>query len=63
VTGSVTLALSGPGTLIGTNPFPFETLGGVGGAFVRSVPGTSGTVTVTARHATLGAATVRIAVG
>jgi beta-galactosidase len=62
VTGGVTLALSGPGTLIGTNPFPFDTLGGVGGAFVRSVPGTSGTVTVTARHATLGAATARIAV-
>ncbi len=62
VTGSVTLALSGPGTLVGTNPFPFGTLGGVGGAFIRSVPGTAGQVTVTATHNTLGTATVRISV-
>jgi beta-galactosidase len=62
VTGDVTLTLSGPGTLVGTNPFPFGTLGGVGGAFVRSLPGAAGQVTVTATHATLGSATTRITV-
>jgi hypothetical protein len=56
VTGDVTLALTGPATLIAENPFSFAAYGGVGGAFIRSQPGTSGTVTVTATHPTLGQA-------
>jgi len=62
VTGDVALTLTGPGSLVGSNPFPFGTLGGVGGAFVRSIAGKTGRVTVTARHATLGSASVAVTV-
>jgi beta-galactosidase len=62
VTGEVTLTLTGPATLIGQNPFAFGSYGGVGGAFVRSIPGRTGQVTVTARHATLGSASVQVTV-
>ncbi len=62
VTGEVTLTLTGPAALVGQNPFAFGSYGGVGGAFVRSVPGKAGQVTVTARHATLGSASVRVTV-
>jgi beta-galactosidase len=62
VTGEVILSLTGPATLIGQNPFAFGSYGGVGGAFVRSIPGTTGQVTVTARHPTLGSASVRVTV-
>jgi len=54
--GDVALALTGPADLVGDNPFPFATYGGVGGALIRSRPGTSGVVTVTATHPTLGQA-------
>jgi beta-galactosidase len=62
VTGQVTLTLTGPAALIGQNPFAFGTYGGVGGAFVRSIPGRTGQVTITARHATLGSASAQITV-
>ena len=62
VTGDVTLTVAGPAVLVGTNPFPFGESGGVGGAFLRSVPGKTGAVTVTARHRTLGAAAVTVRV-
>jgi len=61
-TGDVTLALAGPGTLIGDNPFAFATYGGVGGAFVRSEPGRHGVVTVTAAHPNLGQASASVTV-
>jgi beta-galactosidase len=59
VTGDVSLSLTGPAVLVGDNPFPFGTYGPVGGAFLRSIPGRPGVVTVTASHAVLGTATVR----
>jgi beta-galactosidase len=62
VAGDVSLSLAGPGLLIGDNPFPFGRYGGVGGAFVRSVPGRAGLVKVTATHPHLGRAVVRITV-
>ena len=61
-TGKVALSLTGPAALVGQNPFAFGLYGGVGGAFVRSQPGKTGPVTVTARHATLGNASARITV-
>ena len=60
MTGEVTL--TGPAVLIGQNRFPFGSYGGVGGAFIRSVPGKTGQVMVIARHATLGSASVQITV-
>jgi beta-galactosidase len=62
MTGEVTLTLTGPATLIGQNPFAFGSYGGIGGAFIRSVPEQTGQVTVTARHATLGSASVQVTV-
>jgi beta-galactosidase len=60
VTGDVRLSLTGPARLIGDNPFPFGSCGGVGGAFLRSVPGRAGAVTVTASHSVLGSSTIRL---
>jgi len=62
VTGTVSLTLTGPATLIGDNPFEFGEFGGVGGAFVRSLPGPTGLVTIQALHNTLGQATARLRV-
>ncbi len=61
-TGEVSLALAGPGMLVAANPFPFGEYGGVGGGFVRSLPGQPGPVTVTARHPVLGEDTASIMV-
>jgi beta-galactosidase len=62
VSGDVTLKVSGPADLVGQNPFQFQLYGGVGGAFVRSQAGNTGTVTVTASHPTLGQATAQLTV-
>jgi beta-galactosidase len=59
-TGAVGLTVDGPATLIADNPFPLGALGGVGGGFLRSQPGATGTVTVTAEHPTLGRATATL---
>src|SRR5215472_11535900 len=60
VTGDVTLSSAGPGELVGDNPFALGIAGGVGGAFLRSIPGRTGTVTVTASHARLGSSMIRV---
>jgi beta-galactosidase len=60
--GDVALTLTGPATLIAQNPFAFAAYGGVGGGLVRSVPGQTGVVTVTARHPILGAASGTVTV-
>ncbi|MGI8450339.1 MAG: hypothetical protein ACR2MP_24825, partial [Streptosporangiaceae bacterium] len=62
VTGRVTLAIAGPATLIGDNPFPFAGYGGVGSCFIRSRPGRTGLVRVSARHPSLGRAQAQLAV-
>lgn len=60
VTGDVNLDLVGPGHLVGETPFAFGTNGGVGAAWIRSVAGRQGTVTLTARHARLGSGKVTV---
>jgi beta-galactosidase len=62
VGGEVILAVTGPASLIGDNPFPFGVYGPAGGAFLRSRPGVAGPVTVSAEHPALGRATVQITV-
>jgi beta-galactosidase len=62
VTGDVAFSVTGPAVLVGSNPFPFGASGGVGGAFIRSIAGRTGPVTVTARHAALGSASAVITV-
>ncbi|HWF52769.1 MAG TPA: glycoside hydrolase family 2 TIM barrel-domain containing protein [Solirubrobacteraceae bacterium] len=61
--GDVTLVVTGPAILIGENPFAFAAYGGVGGAFLRSQPGRTGVVTVSAEHPVLGRATATLTVG
>jgi beta-galactosidase len=58
--GDVTLTVTGPAVLIGDNPFPFGVYGPVGGAFIRSRPGRTGLVTVSAQHPALGRAVVQV---
>ena len=60
VTGQVTLDLDGPAVLIGDNPFDLAAAGGAGAAWLRSLPGSPGPVTVTATHPTLGTATASV---
>jgi len=60
--GDVTLALAGPADLLADNPFPLATLGGVGGGFIRTRAGSSGQVTLTASHPTLGQASAGLSV-
>jgi len=47
--------VTGPAVLIGDNPFSLAEAGGVGGAFVRSRPGRTGIVHVSATHQLPGA--------
>ncbi|MGH3254054.1 MAG: glycoside hydrolase family 2 protein [Streptosporangiaceae bacterium] len=58
--GEVTLNLSGPGILVGDNPFAFGEYGGLGAVWVRSLSGQPGTITVTATHLDLGQAQVQV---
>ncbi len=62
VTGDVALSVSGPAMLVGDNPFDLGAYGGVGGAFVRSLPDKPGLVRVTAEHPALGRASVQLIV-
>jgi len=60
--GLVTLELAGPAVLVSDNPVDFGATGGVAAAWIRSLPGSPGTVTVRASHRSLGTAAVKIAV-
>ena len=60
LTGEVAIALSGPGTLIGDNPFEFGAYGGLGAVWVRSLPGQPGAIALAAEHPVLGQAAVQL---
>ena len=62
VTGPVTLTVDGPGVLVGDNPVDFTATGGAAAVWIRSLPGSPGTVTVKASHPALGSAVARIRV-
>jgi beta-galactosidase len=62
VTGAVALSVSGPAVLVGESPFDFAAAGGVGAAWIRSLPDSAGTVVVSASHPTLGRAVARVRV-
>lgn len=59
-TGVVTLTLTGPGELIGEPALDFGATGGAAAVWVRPFAGPPGTLTLTARHETLGSATATI---
>ena len=58
--GEVTLAASGPGEIVGDNPFAFGEYGGCGAVWIRSTAGRPGMITVSATHPALGLARVKI---
>jgi beta-galactosidase len=58
--GQVALALSGPATLVGDNPFEFGRYGGLGAVWIRSQAGQPGAITLTANHPQLGQAEVQL---
>ncbi len=62
VTGPVTLTVDGPALLVGDNPVDFAATGGAAAAWIRSLPGSPGAVTVQASHSALGNAVARIKV-
>lgn len=59
-TGQVAFELSGPGELVGDNPFSLADSGGVGAVWVRTLPGRPGRITIKAVHSSLGAKSVEI---
>jgi beta-galactosidase len=52
--GTVAFRLTGPGTLIGDNPFDLAATGGAGAVWLRTVRGATGRITLTATHSVLG---------
>jgi beta-galactosidase len=60
VTGQVTLALDGPGVIVGDNPFDLTHSGGVGAVWIKSIAGRTGKISIAASHASLGRQSVEI---
>ncbi|WP_263366448.1 glycoside hydrolase family 2 protein [Edaphobacter bradus] len=60
--GDVNFTLTGPGLLVGDNPFFLTESGGVGAIWLRGLPNTSGKLTLQARHCALGSKSIVIAV-
>lgn len=60
--GQVSLRIQGPGVIVGDNPFDLAANGGAGAVWIRTIPGRTGSIAVTATHATLGSRSVLIAV-
>jgi beta-galactosidase len=60
--GKVTFDVTGPGVLVGDNPFLLEDSGGVGAVWIKALPRRSGRITIRAVHSFLGAKAVAIKV-
>lgn len=60
--GGVLLHLSGPGLIVGDNPFVLEDNGGAGAVYVRTLSGRAGRIRVEAQHPVLGSAAVEMVV-
>lgn len=60
--GTVSFELTGPGILVGDNPFMLEESGGVGAVWVKTVPNKTGRIRVKAIHSTLGSRSVEVKV-
>jgi beta-galactosidase len=60
--GEVRFALSGPGTIVGDNPFALAESGGAGAIWIKTLPDASGLITVHATHSMLGKKSVEIKV-
>lgn len=60
--GNVTFEITGPGTILGDNPFDLGPSGGVGAVWIKTAPNSSGEITVHATHSKLGKKSVTIRV-
>jgi beta-galactosidase len=60
--GEVTLEVTGPGIIVGDNPFSVSESGGVGAIWIKTVPNGVGSIRVAAKHSKLGTKVVEIAV-
>jgi|GEM_PF-270760 len=60
--GEVTFEISGPGTIVGDNPFALAESGGVGAVWIKTIPNGSGQIVVNATHSVLGKKSVNIQV-
>jgi beta-galactosidase len=60
VTGEVSLAVAGPGQIVGDNPFQLAGSGGAGAVWIKTIPGRAGVIAVTARHSSLGSRSLRL---
>jgi len=60
--GDVSFAITGPGVIVGDNPFGLTDTGGAGAVWVKTVPNGSGQIMLKATHAALGEKSVAISV-
>ena len=60
--GEVKLEITGPGTIVGDNPFALTDSGGAGAVWIKTVPGGSGQIVVNATHSRHGKKSFTIAV-
>jgi beta-galactosidase len=58
--GTVAFELTGPGIIVGDQPFDLTDSGGVGAIWVKTIPNRAGLITLTATHSSLGKKTVEI---
>ncbi len=60
--GDVDFNMTGPGVIVGDNPFDLRQSGGVGAVWIKSLPGSQGIVRLTASHSALGVKSLDISV-
>jgi beta-galactosidase len=58
--GAVSFTVEGPGIIVGDNPFQLADSGGAGAVWIKTIPGSVGTIVVSATHSLLGSARVLI---
>jgi beta-galactosidase len=61
--GDVRFEVSGPGVIVGDNPFQLGDSGGAGAVWIKTLQDRTGRIRVTASHATLGTQSVEVSVG
>ena len=62
VDGTVVFEISGPGVVVGDNPFQLADSGGAGAVWIKTLQGQAGRITVIATHSPLSAKSVEIEV-
>jgi beta-galactosidase len=60
--GQVTFEISGPGVIVGDNPFSLADSGGAGAIWIKAAPTGSGQIIVKAAHSSLGEKSIAITV-